>query len=348
VALSYQPVLECTRGPIVESTHDGIIAIATSDGTLLGSVGEVDAVVYMRSSAKPFQAVPIIRSGAADAFAIRAADLAIMCSSHSGTDEHVAVLEGIQQRLGISEDALQTGRHWPYHRETAIRLRSAGEEPTQNRHNCSGKHTGMLAIARHLGFPEETYTERTHPVQEMSLHEVATLCGIAEEDVVLGVDGCSVPTFAVPMVRAATGYARIMDPDWGDQEYRHALDRIRVAMTSHPHLVAGPGRFDTALMEATHGRILAKGGAEGYQAIGVPGGNRGSNNPPFGITVKIKDGDLGKRAVAAVAMTVLRRLHVLSDDEETILAPFAPRSLTNHAGLTIGHLRPCFRLVQGA
>lgn len=346
--MSYQPVLECTRGPIVESTHDGIIAIATSDGTLLGGVGDVDAVVYMRSSAKPFQAVPIILSGAAEAFAINPAELAIMCSSHSGTDDHVAVLEGIQHRLGISEDALHTGWHWPYHRETAIRLHAEGKEPTQNRHNCSGKHTGMLAIARHLDLSEEDYTERTHPVQQMSLHEVATLCGIAEEDVVLGVDGCSVPTFAVPMAQAATGYARIMDSDWGDPAHRNALDRIRVAMTAHPHLVAGPGRFDTALMEATSGRILAKGGVEGYQAIGVPGRNLGGDNPPYGITVKIKDGDQGKRAAAAVAMTVMQRLHVLSDEEAAILAPFAPRSLTNHAGLTIGDLRPCFRLVRGA
>lgn len=346
--MSYQPVLECTRGNLVESSHDGIIAVASARGTLLRSIGDVRQVVYMRSSAKPFQALPILISGAADAFSITPPELAVMCSSHSGTDEHVAVLEGVQRRIGIAEDDLQTGRHWPYDRNTAMRIAAEGGRPTENRHNCSGKHTGMLAIVCHKGYPRGTYTERNHPVQRWSLREVAHMCGMHEDNVAIGIDGCSVPTFAVPMVRAAVGYARVMDPDWGDAQHREALDRIRRAMTSYPNLVAGPGRFDTALMQATKGRILAKGGAEGYQAIGVPAGNLGKQQPALGITIKIKDGDLGKRATAATALEVLTQLGVLSEEEQRDLEPFAPRLLTNHAGIGIGKVQACFQLDEGA
>lgn len=345
--MSFQPVLECTRADLVESTHDGIITVATADGSLIASCGAPEAIVYMRSSAKPFQAVPIIESGALDAYAITAEELAVICSSHSGTDEHVRVLEGLQMRLGISEADLLTGVHRPFDWKTAQRLSLEGRPPTPNRHNCSGKHTGMLALAKRNQWPFEEYTVPEHPVQQMSRAAVAECCGLALEDVMLGVDGCSVPTFALPMKAAAQGYARMMEASWGGAARRHALNVIRAAMTGHPFLVAGPERFDTALMEATGGRLLAKGGAEGYQAVGIPAGNLGSGLPAVGLTLKIRDGDRGKRAVPAVTMAVLTALNALTDEEQDALAEFAPRILTNHAGLKVGEIRACFQLQWG-
>jgi len=332
---------------MVESTHDGIITAVTADGSLVASCGEPETIVYMRSSAKPFQAVPILESGVREAYDITDEELAVICSSHSGTEEHVRVLEGLQARVGISESDLETGVHFPFDRETAQKLAVSGTTLTANRHNCSGKHTGMLALAKRKEWPFEGYTRLEHPVQQMSRAAVAECCGLAPEDVVIGVDGCSVPTFALPMKAAACGYARLMDPVWGDDDRRAAMNAVRGAMTAHPFLVAGPGRFDTALMEATGGRILAKGGAEGYQAVGLPAGNLGSGLPAIGLTVKIRDGDHGKRAIPAVTLAVLAALSALTEEEMGALAPFAPRSLTNHAGIVVGELRTCFQLDWG-
>ncbi|MBN2555497.1 MAG: asparaginase [Anaerolineales bacterium] len=342
--MSYQPILECTRGGIVESTHDGIITVATADGSLLANYGDANQLTYIRSSAKPFQALPVLESGAADHYALSAEELAIICSSHSGTDEHVRVLEALQVRLGISESDLQTGVHIPYDRTTAQRLTAAGKMPTPNHHNCSGKHTGMLVLARHLGIPSGGYTNLNHPVQQLSLQAVAALCGLFPDDVHVGIDGCSVPTFAVPISAAASGYARLMTDGWGGGTRGSALMRIRTAMTTFPFLVAGPNRFDTALMEATQGRLLAKGGAEGFQAIGIPAGNLGQDMPALGVAIKVRDGDIGQRAIASVAMAVLSDLSALTGAEEARLAGYAPSALTNHAGLVVGEKRPCFKL----
>ena len=343
--MSYQPILECTRGGIVESSHDGIITVAAADGSLLANYGDANLLTFIRSSAKPFQALPLVESGAADQYALSSEELAIMCSSHSGTDEHVRVLEAIQLRLGLSESDLQTGVHSPYDRLTAQRLAAAGQKPTPNRHNCSGKHTGMLALAKHLGIPSDGYTNLNHPVQQMSLQAVAAICGLSPDEVHVGIDGCSVPTFAVPISAAASGYARLMTDGWGGGTRGGALERIRAAMTAFPFLVAGPNRFDTALMEATQGRLLAKGGAEGFQAIGIPAGNLGQDMPALGIAIKVRDGDIGQRAIASVAMAVLSDLNALTESEEAQLAGYAPSALINHAGLIVGEKRPCFKLV---
>jgi L-asparaginase II len=350
---TFDLVVELTRGSIVESVHFGAIAVVDAGGSLIASVGDPEAVTFMRSSAKPFQALPFIEMGGDQAFGLTPREVALICASHSGTDEHVAVVSGIQQKVGISERDLMCGTHWPYYEPTALALRMRGEQPTPNRHNCSGKHTGMLAHARLRHAPLENYIDITHPVQQAILKTFAEMCGLAVEQVVVGVDGCSAPNFAVPLRNAALGYARLFDPAGLAPERAAACQRITQAMTSNPDMVAGPERFDTLIMGLASGmasgRILTKAGAEGYQGIGLAPGALGIGTPAVGIAFKIADGDAAGRARSLVGLEVLRQLGAISKhevDELDELAQFAPRPLYNWRRMQVGEIRPAFTLVK--
>lgn len=339
----YQPLVELTRGPLVESIHFGALAVVDSTGKLIASVGDPHHVANLRSSAKPFQALPLVESGVVDAFGITPRELAIICASHSGTEDHVAVLRGLQAKIGVSEDNLLCGTHYPLHEPTAQALRARGEAPTQNRHNCSGKHTGMLAGCQFNRFALGDYLNTEHPWQKRILQTFAEMVSLAPEDVPIGIDGCSAPTFAAPLQNAALAYALLADPASLPEPRRSALNRIFHAMTTHPDMVAGPERFDTVLMQVTGGKVVAKGGAEGYQGMGVRPGALGPGSPGLGIAIKISDGDTGGRAVSLAAVQVLRLLGVLSADELAGLAKFDRRPLYNWRKLEIGEIRPCFR-----
>lgn len=342
--MGYRPVVELTRGGIVESIHHGAVAVADPSGVLHAWWGDAEVVTFLRSSAKPFQTIPLLESGAADHYQLSLEQIAVICASHSGTDEHARMVASIQERVGFSEADLLCGVHPPYHRQTAKRLLKQGLEPTPNRHNCSGKHTGMLTLASFLGEPLEDYINPQHPVQVQILQTFAEMCGLEPEAVVLGIDGCSAPVFAVPLVAAATAFARLMDPSGLDPDRADACRGVVTAMTSHPYMVAGPDRFDTRLMEVTTGRVLAKGGAEAYQGIGVREGVISPDAPALGVAIKIGDGDRAGRARSVVAVSVLEDLGVLSDEEREALGEFGPRELTNYRDLTVGHIQTCFHL----
>jgi L-asparaginase II len=317
--MSYRPVIELTRGGIVESIHHGAIAVADPSGTLHASWGDAEVVTFLRSSTKPFQALPLLESGAVDHYQLSLEQIAVICASHSGTDEHVRAVASIQGQVGISEVDLMCGVHPPYHRQTARRMQEEGLEPTPNRHNCSGKHTGMLTLASFKGDPLADYINPQHPVQVQIIQTFAEMCGLEQEAVVLGIDGCSAPVFAVPLIAAATAFARLMDPSALTPERAEACRGVVTAMTSHPFMVAGPDRFDTRLMEVTVGQVLAKGGAEAYQGLGVRAGVISPDAPALGVAIKIADGDRGGRARPAVALSVLEDLGVLSDEEREAL-----------------------------
>ncbi|MEJ2348590.1 MAG: asparaginase [Anaerolineales bacterium] len=343
----YSPVFELTRGETIESIHFGAIAIVDVEGRLVAKHGDPSAVTFLRSSAKPFQALPFIEKGGAAAFELSAAEIALICASHSGTDEHVATVRSIQEKSGVREADLMCGVHPPLDEATAEALRQRGEEPTPNRHNCSGKHTGMLAYARMEGWSTADYIDPDHPVQESILQTFAEMCAtyasvrLSPEQVALGVDGCSAPNFAVPLRNAALAYARLCDPRGLSRARAAACRTITNAMSSHPEMVAGPGRFDTRLMEVGAGRIVAKGGAEGYQALGLLPGALGPGSPGVGIAMKISDGDLKGRVRPGVSLEVLRQLGALSPAQVQALADFGPVSpVRNWRGLVVGQARP--------
>jgi L-asparaginase II len=350
--VAYQPILEVTRGGIVESVHHGAVAVADAAGRLVAWWGDPATITFLRSSAKPFQALPLLESGAADHYRLTPRQLAVICASHSGTDDHVRTVESIQAAVGVSEAELRCGAHPPFDLHTAQRLRQAGEIPTPNRHNCSGKHSGMLAQARYRNEVLEGYFEAAHPVQQRILAALAAMCDMDPASVHLGIDGCSVPTFAVPLQAAATAFARLSDPSALGAARARACRRIYDAMSQHPDMVGGSDRFDTALMIEGQGRLVAKGGAEGYQGIALAPGACGKGSPALGIALKISDGDLGRRsdrppghrARSRVVASVLEQLGAVHADARQRLESFLDPAITNWRGVYVGEMRACLRL----
>ncbi|HEY69523.1 MAG TPA: asparaginase [Anaerolineae bacterium] len=339
---AYVPIYQLLRGGIVESSHSGAMAMADSSGELHAWIGDPHALTFMRSSAKPFQALPVIESGTAARFTFSLKQIALACASHVGTDDHVETLEALQKFAGIDERDLQCGTHAVPDADTARRLIIEGKEPTPNRHNCSGKHSAMLAMARHLGESIEDYLDPNHEVQRSILTTLAEMCDLEEPQIQLGVDGCSAPNFALPLASAATGLARLADPSDLPPARAAACHTIFEAMTTHPEMVSGEGRFDTRLMQVAGGTILSKAGAEGYQAMALKAGLLGPGSPAMGLAMKIADGN--KRAIPPVALAVLQELGALDAEMMAELADFTARPMINYSGIQVGEGCTCFQL----
>lgn len=340
----YEPVFEATRGNIVESIQMGACAVADAHGNILASVGDPNLVTFLRSSAKPFQALPFIEQHGADHFRLSDQEIAIMCASHSGTDFHKKIVESFQQKVGLHESQLMCGTHPPFDRTTWKNLIASGEETSPNRHNCSGKHTGMLAYATLKGYPLDGYTEPNHPVQRDIIQAFHEMTGVPESDIEIGVDGCSVPTFAISMRAAAYGFARLCDPHGLTPERSLACKKITKAMADNGLVIAGPGRFDSLIMEVAQGKLICKMGAEGYMALGILPNAVEPGSPAMGITVKISDGDELIRARPIMVLEVLREMGILSAAELVTLKDFDRRPVENFRHIKIGEYRPSFRL----
>jgi L-asparaginase II len=336
-------LVEVRRGPIVESRHRGHLAAVDGDGRLVASLGEPETVTYLRSSAKPFQAVPLLTSGAAERFHLTEAELAVACGSHSGEDLHVETVARLIEKIGLNESFLKCGAHEPYDRATAERLRAAGESPGVLRNNCSGKHTGMLALSRHLGAPPERYDDPAGPVQQSILRAVSQFSAIKSDEIALGTDGCGVPVFGIPVRSMALMYARLVaPPDGFDAETREACALLTGAMNTHPELVGGTAeRFDTEVMRAGRGRLISKIGAEGIYTAGVLPCERWPKG--LGLAFKIEDGE-DRRARSTIAIEALRQLGVLDENAYKTLSPYASFPVQNHRGEKVGQIQASFRL----
>lgn len=341
---SYHPLLEVYRGNVIESLIYGAIAICDAQGRLRYHFGNPQTVTYLRSSAKPFQVLPFVERGGMEAFELSDRELAVMCASHSGTDEHVRVIRGIQARVGIREDELLCGVHPAMDKATEKEMQKRGEEPTPIRHNCSGKHTGMLAHAVLRGYSHENYIDIHHPVQQIILQTFSELCGVPVEQIELGIDGCSAPVFAISLERAAQTFALLADPSALPEPRRSSLQRIFRSMAANGDMVAGPGRFDTLLMQTAGGKIACKAGAEGYQGIAILPGALYPNSPALGVTYKISDGDQDGRARPIVGMEILRQLKALSAEQLASLVEFDARPQYNWRKVEVGRYQPAFQL----
>ena len=349
-----QPLFEVTRGRIIESVHYGSIAVVDSNGKLISSYGDPNAVVFLRSSAKPFQAIPFVEHGGVEYYGFTPRELSISCASHEGSNLHVQTIEEMQRKIGLEESHLQCGTHMPGDPDAFKSLVENNQPPGPNRNNCSGKHTAMLAYAKMCGLSLEDYLDVNHPIQQDILSSFSELCRIPTQEVELGIDGCSAPNFAVPLHKAALGFARLCDPRELSESRAVACRRITAAMTSHPEMVSGFGEFDEQLMQVGDGRIVCKRGAEGYQIIGLLPGALGPDSPGIGIALKVSDGDASSmgsnlesrnRVRPAVTVEILRQLGAISSIQEQALAGFGPRKpLTNLRGIVTGQSRPVFEL----
>jgi L-asparaginase II len=337
-----RPLVEVLRGERVESVHHGAVVLVDDAGGPVAARGDADLVTYLRSSAKPAQVLPLLVSGAAERFGFTEAEIAVMIGSHGGEPFHLEAVRSILGRAGLGEEALQCGAHPPFYRPAAHALRLSGQEPSALHNNCSGKHAGMLALAVHLGAPIGAYLEPAHPVQQRIREVVARLSGLETAAIGIAVDGCSAPTFAIPMRAAALLYARLLAPGSLPEDLGRAARRAVAAMRAHPEMVAGTGRLCTDLMRRGGDGLIAKIGAEGFYGLGYARGGRG-----FGLAIKISDGD-GERARPTAAIDALRQLGVLEDPEAAGLMERHVGTIRNHRGVVVGRVRPCFTLDAGA
>lgn len=341
---SFLPVVHATRGDLVESIHWGAIAVVDKSGNLIASYGNPELVTYLRSSSKPIQALPLIELGGAERFHLTDEEISLMCASHRGLDIHIAVLEKLQAKIGVQESDLLCGTHPINDKPTAEAMLLRGEKPGQNRHNCSGKHTGFLAQAILREKSKESYIHLDHPVQALVVKTFSEMSHVSQNEIHIGIDGCSVPVFGVPLQNAAWSFASLCDPSELAAQRAQACHRITTAMTNAPEMVSGPGQFDTELMKIGRGKIIAKGGAEGYQSIGLLPGAYGDDSPALGIVFKIADGDSIGRARPLVGIEILRQLGALDKDQIHALSSFDTRPIQNWRKLNVGQLKPVFQL----
>jgi L-asparaginase II len=340
-----EPLVKVTRGGITESRHRGHVVAVEADGTVAAYLGAAETVTYLRSSAKPHQAIPLVASGAADRFGFTEEEIALACASHSGEPIHTKVAASMLRKIGLEPKDLKCGLHEPFSLEETRRLREKNEQPNVLQNNCSGKHAGMLALALHLGAPTEIYDEPTHPVQLAIGKTVSQFSGIAIEDIAVGTDGCGVPVFGITVKAMALMYARLVaTPAEFDEQTKNACRRIVVAMTSHPELIGGSSdRLDTEIMRAAPGRLVSKVGAEGVYTVGVlPCDNwpRG-----LGVALKIEDGD-DHRARPTVVIESLRQLGILANESLEAVARYAFFPVRNRRGDVVGEVTPEFKLNQ--
>lgn len=330
------PLVAVVRGQQVESMHTGAVAICDPTGGLRASVGDAELMTFLRSAAKPLQALPFIQTGAATAIGTSDRELAVVCASHTGTDEHARLVASLLAKGGVDGEDLQCGTHAPFDKETAERLRRQGEAATALRNNCSGKHAGMLATARYLNESTADYLSPEHPVQVRIIEAFCQVTDSNRDSVQVGIDGCSAPIFAVPLREVATAYARLADHRGQPPDRRHALERIYRTMTEHPRIVAGKEEFDTRLMEAGGGSILSKSGAEGVLALALPAAG---DRPGLGLAVKIADGDALQRAKPLVALHLLEELSLVDPAVVGRVRKWVDRLVTNRKGEAVGELK---------
>jgi L-asparaginase II len=337
--ISGLPLVEVTRGDLVESVHRVAACALNARGDVLYSVGDIDVPVYLRSTAKPFIAATVIAAGAREAFDLEMREIAVMAASHSGEAFHVDAVRSILRKIGADESALQCGVHLPYNEAAAHALLRAGEMPSPVHNNCSGKHAGILALCKLIGADPATYLDAHNPAQQ----QILALCARLSDDDAsrwpLAIDGCGIPVYATSLRNAALSFARFASLAGIDPRDAMALLVVRDAMISFPQYVAGTGEFDTEFMRATGGAIACKAGAEGVFGIAaIPQG--------IGYVSKVVDGASRARGPSAIA--ALRRLGVLTDAQLETLGAFARPIVYNRAGRAVGEVRAANFAVEQA
>jgi L-asparaginase II len=336
-----EPLVEVKRGAITESRHRGHIVAVEPDGKIIASLGAPHNVTFLRSSAKPFQALPLLLTGAAERFGFTDREVALACASHNGEPIHTEIAASMLKKIGLGPEALKCGVHEPYSDEAARELRARGEEPNVLHNNCSGKHAGMLAVALHLGASIDNYDSPESPVQKAIADVVSKFSDVAVTDMAVGIDGCGAPIFGITMKAMALAFARLVSPPAGfDDKTRAACEQVVRVMTAYPELIGGTSnRLDTELMRAARGRVVSKVGAEGVYTAGINPCKEWPNG--LGLALKIEDGD-DKRARPTVVVEALRQLGVLRDESLEAVSRYAFFPVKNRRGDLVGEIRAAF------
>jgi L-asparaginase II len=331
-------LVEVTRGDRVESSHYGNIAVADPQGNLVARLGNPELWVCLRSMAKPIQALPVITTGAAQAFGFGPEELALFSGSLNGQDFQVAIVEKVLARLGLTAANLQCGVHAPSHRPTAQALAKAGQSPSTVHNNCAGKHSAMLALCVHQNWPVADYLDTQHPVQQLIVQTVAEVTEVPVPQITVAIDGCGAPVFYVPLRRIAMAYAKFAAAAQGTLPagpLTGAMATLARACLAHPRLIAGDGRLCTDIMQALPGRVVAKTGAEGGYALAL-------TDAGLGAAIKVSDGHA--RGLNPTAVETLAQLNVFTPEAATALTAYHRPVIKNHRKEIVGQVQAAFTL----
>lgn len=322
--------VEVTRGKLVESRHRGLGVVVDGDGKTVFSFGEADALVFPRSACKAMQALPLIESGAADAYGLSTSELALSCSSHSGEDAHVATAASMLSKAGRDLSALECGAHWASDPTVLIHQARTIEKPTALHNNCSGKHSGFVCTCVHAGFEVKGYIDYDHPLQQEIRGTMEVLTGSVIGHEACGTDGCSIPTYAVPLKGLAHGFAKMVTGNTLSAERAKASRRLMEACMAEPFYVAGTNRACTKLMQIAPGKIFAKTGAEGVFVAALP-------EQGLAMAVKCEDGTT--RAAEAMIFALISRYFEKGGEVHEKLLSMANKSMSNWNGMHVGDVR---------
>ena len=334
------PVLvEATRGGIVESAHRGALVVVDAHGGTVHALGDTTRPVFARSAVKVLQALPLVTSGAADAFALSDEELALACASHNGQAQHVATAAGMLAKAGLDASALECGTHWPQHEAAQRELAASGSPLGALHNNCSGKHAGFLcvgclmarALKRDVREFVRGYVRADHPVMREVTAALQAATGADLSRVPVGTDGCSIPTYGIALTQLALAFARVATGVGLSPERARAAARLRAAVAKAPFFVAGSGRFDTRVMQRLGQRVFCKVGAEGVFCAALP-------EPGLGVAIKIDDGN-NARAAEVVMAALIEALVRLDDDERAFMRGLSDVTLKNWNGIEVGALR---------
>ncbi len=326
------PVLvEVLRGAIVESAHRGAVAVFDGDGKPVWEIGDTEKPVFPRSAVKAIQALPLVETGTADAYGFGDRELALACASHSGEPAHVELAQAMLAKAGLDKSALECGAHWPSSHDATIALARAGNSPNPLHNNCSGKHSGFLCTCVHAGIAHQGYVKAGHDLQEMVRAAMETVTGATHDADDRAIDGCSIPTYAVPLKSFALGFARMATGRSFGPERAKAAKRLLSACMAEPFLVAGTGKADVALMQAAPSRIFVKTGAEGVYCAALP---------ELGLGIALKCDDGAGRAAEVMIATVLAKLLGADKALAANLLEQANPPIESRIGAKVGALRP--------
>lgn len=333
------PILvETLRRALVESRHRGAVAVVDADGATVLALGDIARPVFPRSAVKPLQALPLLESGAADRFGFGDEEIALACASHGGEPAHVEVASRMLARAGLDGTALECGAHWPSYQPATQALARSGGAPSALHNNCSGKHSGFVCAACATGVDHRGYVKAEHSVQREVRAAIEGLTGVGLGADLCGTDGCSIPTWAVPLDRLAHAFAKFGTGRGLAEMRAKSAARIRAACAAQPYYVAGTGRFCTEIMRRFGARVLAKTGAEGVFCGALP-------EQGIGIALKCDDG--ATRAAEVTMAAMIARFLPMSDEERAALDRFVRPTLRNWNGIEVGGLRPAADLLQG-
>ena len=346
--LNTHPVLaEATRGGIVESFHRGALAIVDADGTVHTALGDIERPIFPRSAVKVLQALPLVESGAAERLGLTDEELAITCASHGGEERHARTAAAMLAKAGVDVSALECGAHWPYNDAALKALAAAGAQPTALNNNCSGKHSGfvclgcLLAEGRDVAGFVRGYVKPEHPVMREVTAALQASTGFDLPTTARGTDGCSIPTYAIPLRHLAHAFARVATGVGLRDGHARAARRLREAVARAPYMVAGTGRFDTRVMERLGARVFCKVGAEGVYCAALP-------ELGLGVALKMDDGNTA-RACEVVMAGLIEALLPLNPEDATFMRTLSEVSMKNWNGIEVGTLRaaPALRELQG-